>query len=301
MAGDQRRDGRVEGGGAGRSHPFAREAVPGVERLDVGRDRLGEGNGRGPPLDLRTEEVAGDELGDEVVRAVVPVRRVPVDQALERVGPGHGGRLFTDDGEGAVGGQDPTEAGQDHLPVHPVEAGTGGDQGVGGTKRDLLGGTVEPGQVGMVPAGGAAAEVDHRPRNVDGVDPVDDGGERAGELSGAAADVEEGPRLVDDQGGEEGEELVGVGRAVAVGGDHALVAELGGVVGAEVARFGEHAGLLDHAGAGTRGPSRRRRCRRVASSRLAIVPQNDAGPTPPRPSNGPRGGGAGARRSGPRG
>lgn len=66
-----------------RPHTIAREAVAGMERLDVGGEGLPEGDWRRAHAPLEREQVAADQLLDKIVGDEIAIRRVGADKLVE--------------------------------------------------------------------------------------------------------------------------------------------------------------------------------------------------------------------------
>src|SRR5712692_9527294 len=99
----------------------------------------------------------------------------------------------------AVGGEDVVKTGEYDVPLHPMEASAGGDEGIGWGKRDFFNAPTKPVEVGMVAIGETAALFEHRLGNVYRVDAVDEVNEIACDVTGATADIQDGAWLVGDE------------------------------------------------------------------------------------------------------
>src|SRR5437763_7733769 len=118
------------------------------------------------------------------------------------------------------------------------------DQGVRRAQGGILSRPDDPRQVRMVAPWKALALLDHRTRDIDGVDTLDALDQMACQKARAAPHVEDVARLIDDERHEDVEDGRGVGRAMLVGGgDIRILKGSGGLVAEEVG-FRLHLALL---------------------------------------------------------
>ncbi len=128
---------------------------------------------------------------------------------------------------------------QHNLPLHPVQAGAGDDQGVGRVGGERLQRAARPADVRVVAARVRLTGGDHRRRDVDGVHLLDQRCEAPGNVAGAAAGVEDARRGAGGEQADEGGDRRGrVGRPVAVGRGHARLGEDAAVLRPPLGRLG---------------------------------------------------------------
>jgi hypothetical protein len=102
----------------------------------------------------------------------------------------------------------------------------------------------DPAQARVVAARGTAAFLDHGQRNINRIDVVDVRRQGSGDLTCAAADVENATGRIDDEVLEDGEDRRWVARSVLVRRDDGGIGELGGEFRSEVAGLGRDGGMV---------------------------------------------------------
>ncbi len=109
-----------------------------MEGLDVRVERLGKRNRFRPHATGTLEQTAILQSLDVVIVLEVRNRGIAAPKRPEVIFPRRWQLLDAENGEVAMGGQQPAEARHDHGPIHPMQAITGRDQGIGRVKRHIL-------------------------------------------------------------------------------------------------------------------------------------------------------------------
>jgi hypothetical protein len=105
-------------------------------------------------------------------RVIVGASRVPDDHLVESGLPGQLEVLLVHDREHRVRRHHPPDAAENLLPLHPVQARAGGDEGIRSWQPHRLGRLDMPHEVAAISPRTGAPGLDHRRGYLHGVDPV---------------------------------------------------------------------------------------------------------------------------------
>jgi len=222
-----------------RLQPRPREAVSGMEGLDVVIGCLGIYHDIGLRSPADCEQPSRLELRHSVVRHVVSVGTVVPNEDSQLWVPQRrlGQRAFHED-EMTGGNQARPDAGQDAVPVEPVKGLSRNDGGIPTVEGVVFCGDGKPLDVIMPGAGATEASLEHRAGRLDSDEVVDERRETDREVTCARTNLKNKSRVCAEQGLKDDECLWRVWRPAAVRCRDLFIAKLSSVLSREVAGLG---------------------------------------------------------------
>src|SRR5579884_438938 len=129
---------------------------------------------------------------------------------------------------------------QHDAPLHPVQALARRHQCIGWIEFNILNSPIQPAQAGMIAIGKALALLDHRPRTIDRIQPLNTVYKIACDITDSAAHIEDMSRFSLNEFHQDIEDLRWIGRTMAVGLHNAAVLKWFRIFGGPLFWFVEH-------------------------------------------------------------